>query len=476
LKWIAVAIPVVVLLTLLVSVGFADTAHPFQPSYDLVSLTPSTPGGHGTVVQQTAAPLGDHAVGYLKYTLPAGWNIALVQSGQDEPIVGSGQLQIDVNCDVSVQTYPLTIIDDGKNPEDPSDVITNWAVLGYPFGQFTFTVRTSGSVLTIETYLFASGPNVCAPQNLDLTFLGVSLDNPDTTGDNEAGRNVLTQPSTPAVYTWSALFKSYPLTEPPEHTLTRCDQIGVGASATDPDVDGIAGSCDNCPTTYNPDERDFNLNGTGDACDPDADGDGVLNASDLCAFTPLGQSPDVNGCSQVQVDQDLDGKCDPGKSSPTLCTGTDNCPAAYNPGQADWNSNGIGDTCEDFDNDGSFDVQDNCRAVYNPFQEDINSNGVGDACDPGDFDADGFSDRVEYFAGTLLGLKCATIPTQNANPADINNDTFSDISDLVVVAGSFGLNVPPALARYNIAPDPVDTSVDITDIARIAGLFGQSCV
>jgi len=36
---------------------------------------------------------------------------------------------------------------------------------------------------------------------------------------------------------------------------------------TDPDRDGILGSCDNCPFDYNPSQRDRDQNGIGDACD-----------------------------------------------------------------------------------------------------------------------------------------------------------------------------------------------------------------
>jgi len=43
------------------------------------------------------------------------------------------------------------------------------------------------------------------------------------------------------------------------------------------------------------------------------------------------------------------------------------------------------------------------------------------------------------------------------------------------VAGVFGQSVPPALARYDIAPDPPDGFVDITDVSRLTALFGQSC-
>ena len=55
------------------------------------------------------------------------------------------------------------------------------------------------------------------------------------------------------------------------------------------------------------------------------------------------------------------------------------------------------------------------------------------------------------------------------------NDGFSDISDVAALTGVFGSAVPPAPARYNIAPEPPDGFVDITDVARMVGLFGQQC-
>ena len=70
---------------------------------------------------------------------------------------------------------------------------------------------------------------------------------------------------------------------------------------------------------------------------------------------------------------------------------------------------------------------------------------------------------------------CADNSADDAWPADINNDRFSDISDISALTGRFGEAVPPAPARYNIAPEMPDGFVDITDVSRMAGLFGQSC-
>ena len=88
-----------------------------------------------------------------------------------------------------------------------------------------------------------------------------------------------------------------------------------------------------------------------------------------------------------------------------------------------------------------------------------------------DTDADGWSDTAEGIIGTNPLAACGT----DAWPADINNDGFSDISDVSALTSVFGQGVPPAPARYNIAPDPPDGFVDITDVSRMTGLFGQSC-
>jgi hypothetical protein len=112
------------------------------------------------------------------------------------------------------------------------------------------------------------------------------------------------------------------------------------AARLEPDADGDGfgdESQDNCPAAANPDQADFNHDGTGDACQ-DSDGDGVLDKPD-------------------------------------------NCPAAPNSDQADFNHDGTGDACQDSDGDRVLDRSDNCPAVANPGQADSNQDGQGDACD-----------------------------------------------------------------------------------------------
>ena len=88
-----------------------------------------------------------------------------------------------------------------------------------------------------------------------------------------------------------------------------------------------------------------------------------------------------------------------------------------------------------------------------------------------DADSDGWTDGAEATIGTNPALACGT----DAWPADINNDGFSDGTDITIVAGSFGKAVPPAPARHDVAPQVPDGFVDGTDITFLAGHFGKGC-
>jgi hypothetical protein len=72
----------------------------------------------------------------------------------------------------------------------------------------------------------------------------------------------------------------------------------------DADGDGVVDAADNCPTVANPDQVNSDTDPQGDACDADDDDDGVLDGPDNCETTP---NPD-------QADGDNDGigtACDP---------------------------------------------------------------------------------------------------------------------------------------------------------------------
>ena len=201
----------------------------------------------------------------------------------------------------------------------------------------------------------------------------------------------------------------------------------------------VLNGTDNCPNTSNHDQLDSDSDTLGDACDPDDDNDGVLDADDC---EPL--NPNVGAASRWYQDQDNDGFGDP-NSTLNACTqpsgyisnNIDNCPAVSNADQLDTDNDGMGDACDsDDDNDGVLDVDDceplnpnvgaasrwyqdqdndgfgdpnstldactqpsgyisnnmdNCPAVSNADQLDTDNDGMGDACDSDD-DNDGVLD------------------------------------------------------------------------------------
>jgi hypothetical protein len=145
-------------------------------------------------------------------------------------------------------------------------------------------------------------------------------------------------------YNTSALFYKLGL---PKGTLSL--QIKNAAFNADPDNDGII--YDNCPFIANPDQKDDDNDGLGNACD---------------------NCPSVSNIEQSDYDGDgLGSRCD-------------NCPSDTNPDQKDENFNGVGDVCDDKDADRVRNNKDNCPDKYNPDQSDLDKDEIGDVCDAKD--------------------------------------------------------------------------------------------
>jgi subtilisin family serine protease len=117
-------------------------------------------------------------------------------------------------------------------------------------------------------------------------------------------------------------------------------------------------------------------------------------------------------------DSDVDGFAD----------GVDNCPAQYNPSQADSDGDGTGNACDvtpygpDADGDTVPDAADNCPSAANPTQRDSDGDGAGNACDSTPYGPDPDGDG----RGTLID-NCPT--TYNPDQADRDRDRIGDACD-----------------------------------------------
>uniref|UniRef100_A0A8C5N8Y8 Thrombospondin-4-B-like n=1 Tax=Gouania willdenowi TaxID=441366 RepID=A0A8C5N8Y8_GOUWI len=170
------------------------------------------------------------------------------------------------------------------------------------------------------------------------------------------------------------------------------------------DKDGHGDACDNCRMVENPSQRDTDGDGKGDACDDDMDNDGLKNFLDNCQRVQ----------NRDQRDRDGDGVGD-------AC---DSCPDIPNPNQSDIDNDLVGDSCDtnqDSDGDGHQDTKDNCPFVINSSQLDSDKDGQGDECDDDD-DNDGIPDTKPPGPDN-----CRLVP--NPDQVDDNGDGIGDICE-----------------------------------------------
>ncbi|MEE9230972.1 MAG: thrombospondin type 3 repeat-containing protein, partial [Acidobacteriota bacterium] len=253
--------------------------------------------------------------------------------------------------------------------------------------------------------------------------------------------------------------------------------------------DGIVDSEDNCPWLFNPDQLDSDGDGLGDICetvigfsfdvnlypptDPnvaDTDGDGVLDGPEVLLYGSFPTTTDTDG-DGLDDGAEIALGTHPGREDTDfdlLSDDIDTCPLTPSPDNSDLDSDGIGDICdEDDDNDGLSDEAeeqagsnpkdpdtdddslddftevritgtdptkvdtdadnvtdslDNCPVVPNPkvsgIQSDFDADGAGDRCDCDPLDPD-----ARFIPAEILGLDISSDPSVPGR-AEINWPAF----------------------------------------------------
>ncbi len=197
----------------------------------------------------------------------------------------------------------------------------------------------------------------------------------------------------------------------------------------DSDGDGRIDAQDNCPWDANADQADTDADGTGDACDYDADNDGWDD------FTEAEWGSNPNDAASTPehwfafetcgdgIDNDADGStdaadpgCAPDNDYDGVADAQDNCPMYWNPEQADNDSDGLGDACEDNDGDGFFDGDETAWGSDPADPSSTPEGGINyDACTDGiDNDRDGTLDGDDE--GCRIMFEDGSLPPSASGP------------------------------------------------------------
>ena len=496
--WVAAG-AVLTVAAVLVAARLAGATMPYNPLFEMTGISSTAPTANANITFRTTLPAGNGLIGTYGLEIPDNsWTVAGHSNQLNGKVTVFGTLTVNLDPDGSCtngttgspQNYgPFYLVDVDPGLQGPyakwfgtitdfndGNPSTNWylTLTAEPLGVTGYTI--DGFVTDV---ILPPGNTICTPEIFTLTFCGRA--NPTLTAACGSGSDpvLLTNPSSAGCYLWRLVT----IDESGMHSANPQAGVSIGGTPCDADGDGVPDPGDNCPRWPNPAQILPPWPIASD--DPDCDGfsTAVENPVSTNFFVQCGTNAwpaDINndGFSDVSDISTI------GSSFGKPVGPPPNAPARYNiaPDPVDGfvditditrMGGFFGKTCRpcpgDLDCDTITDSIDNC-----PNWPNLSQNLPPWLIPANDPDCDGFSTNVENSAGTAPLIHCGT----NAWPADINNDGFSDVSDISSLGVFFGKPVGPspnAPARYDIAPDPVDGFVDITDITKMGGFFGKNC-
>ncbi len=167
----------------------------------------------------------------------------------------------------------------------------------YPFG---FAGLSESSIEGIDAALSCGGNTFCTEGERLFWNLG--------TLDAGAQSTFTFSPSLNSLATGSVVTALATLIEGNDSLALASASTVIAASRTDTDGDGIGNDFDNCTTTSNFEQIDFELDSRGDVCDPDDDNDGLRDTDELLLGTsPFNKDTDGDGgLDGIEVRRGLD--------------------------------------------------------------------------------------------------------------------------------------------------------------------------
>jgi len=214
------AMAIGLIVVLMAAAGSGSASQPFSPTLG-VSLTTNLVGKPATVIVVTHIPGGQHPLDSMSLFPPAGWSVAGDRDVPDGDQVAAATMSADLGCDGVVDSLPGRYLLDTQvdDPEKKAEWMSSGS--GWQFRVVVDQLQGGGHEISMILANASMPVPICAPQTFTLLINARSIPGDAT---------VMANPTSPGVYTWSAIYVSLGL----EHAHLANDTVSIVTSTPAP--------------------------------------------------------------------------------------------------------------------------------------------------------------------------------------------------------------------------------------------------